>query len=88
MSVVYKADGSSESVAPEGKTFTLTQMQKIVGGLIEIVRLKDGTCLIINEEGKLVGLDYNAAATKLAREVLYGDYIVGDALHCKANQIK
>lgn len=57
MQVVY--------VEPHRKPFvseiehTLDAEQKAVGGLIEIVYNEDGTAIICNEEGKLIGLDGN-----------------------------
>ena len=57
MQVVY--------VEPHRKPFiseiehTLDAEQKAVGGLIELVYNEDGTAIICNEEGKLIGLDGN-----------------------------
>ena len=38
---------------------TLEAEQKAVGGLIEMVDNGDGTCIICNEEGKLIGMEAN-----------------------------
>lgn len=38
---------------------TLKNLQKIVGGLIEIVTLENGLVVICNEEGRLLGLPKN-----------------------------
>ena len=39
---------------------TLQAMQEAVGGLIDIVDIDDdGTCLLLNDEGKLIGLEGN-----------------------------
>lgn len=60
-------DGTHRNVIPEdGKHFTLDEMQKLVGGYIEILRNpmegKDFDA-VLNEEGKLHGLEANPAAT-------------------------
>lgn len=71
------------------RTITLEYMQDIVGGYIEILSsdqiLDDGqlVCMVINEEGKLIGLPTNVPATILAREYFglpEDDYICGMAL--------
>lgn len=55
---------------------TLEALQAEVGGYIETVRLRvDNAVMIVNEEGLLLGLPYNAAASALA-----GQPIVGTAL--------
>ena len=38
---------------------SLESMQDVVGGYIEIVPWVKGLVLVVNEEGKLLGLDYN-----------------------------
>ncbi len=43
----------------------LESKQELVGGLIEFIRLDDGSMLIFNEEGQLRGMHYNQRATKL-----------------------
>lgn len=65
--MIYYANGETKEVQPaNGVSFTLKEAQSIVGGLVEVVDLPDGRIMIINEEGKLIGLDRNEAATKLA----------------------
>jgi len=61
---------------------TLNKMQKAVGGYVEVIRLNPKQRMIINEEGKILGLRPNAQATKLFRESFPGtmDYIAGDAV--------
>lgn len=67
----------------------LAAMQELVGGMIQIIRLKKPVVLDeqtyrilgMNEEGKLSGLKFNAVATRLAGDSLsIGDIIVGDAI--------
>ena len=55
----------------------LTAMQQAVGGLIEVVRNGDGTLLVCNEEGKLLGMEGNR---RIPGDVLAGSFfVVGDA---------
>ena len=54
----------------------LTAMQQTVGGLIEVVRNGDGTLIICNEEGKLLGMEGNR---RIPGDVLAGPFfVVGD----------
>ena len=74
---IYQANGEIIPIMPkDGKFFSLKEMQSIVDGHIEIVYLQDGRLMIVNEEGKLDGLNPNPEATKLYMH----DYIVGDVL--------
>ena len=55
----------------------LSAMQQTVGGLIEVVRNGDGTLIISNEEGKLLGMEGNR---RIPGDVLAGPFfVVGDA---------
>jgi uroporphyrinogen-III decarboxylase len=75
MALILRTDSSEEEVSPaSGKTFSLEELQTIVGegtdegrGYIEIVPCKDKKHIIVlNEEGKLLGLPINARASELA----------------------
>ena len=89
MAEILKADGTRTPVEPEkGNCFHLEQLQKAVGGLIEIIHLPDGRLMVVNEEGKLEDLPLNEATTTLARGAIFdGDYIAGDAVVCDDKQI-
>ncbi len=55
----------------------LSAIQQTVGGLIEVVRNGDGTLLVCNEEGKLLGMEGNR---RIPGDVLAGPFfVVGDA---------
>ena len=87
---IYKADGTIiDNIVPEnGTDFQLGELQKIVGGYIEIVSLLDNEIMVINEEGKLIDLPINEKATELYNEVDgFYDYIVGDVLVCDNNMV-
>jgi len=66
------------------KVLSLDQLQKAVGGYIEIVRLPDGRPWgICHEEGKLEGKAFNTVATSLWYTqcgFVHGDYLVGDII--------
>ena len=83
MAEIIKTDGTRQPVQPaNGTDFKLEEMQAIVGGDIEI--------MVVNEEGKVHGLKHNPTATRIFKEnhPSLSDYIVGDVLVCKEEQIK
>ena len=56
---------------------TLEALQKAVGGYIETVRLRvDNAVMIVNEEGLLLGLPFNAVASALAGQTIVGVALV------------
>ena len=83
-SVLYESDGTSRPISPEdGKTFSLKEVQEMVGGYVQMIPLSTDRIMLINEEGKLLGLPRNDMATLVAVLVLgEGDFIVGNALVC------
>lgn len=86
--IIY-ADKEAEDYTPKnGKTFALTEMQEIVGGYIEPIRLNDGRMIIVDEDGKSKGKAVNIPATNILRRDHYTtDYIVGTAIVCDADMI-
>ena len=90
MAQIIKATGEVIEVAPKNVTdFSLEELQAIVGGWIEIVNLRDGRLLCLDEEGKLKGKERNYVATDIYRQAFpqCKDFIVGDALLCNEDQI-
>jgi hypothetical protein len=73
-------------IAPaDGRTFTLAELQAVVGGYIEAVYLPDRRIMYVNEDGKREQLPYNDAATSIAlaaRAIHSNDVIVGAAIIC------
>ena len=65
-----------------GKTFTLQELQRMVGGFIEALDLQNGFVMWLNEEGKLKGLPYNPVAHAIAMRagLPAHDYVVGNVL--------
>ena len=67
MATILYPYGTSLEVQPaNGRDFMLDELQKIVGGHIEIVSTKDNRILVLNDEAKLLGLPRNEQATALA----------------------
>ena len=91
MDRIIKVNGEVIETRPaNGKDYTLEEMQGIVGGYIEMLWSADGKeVMVLNEEGKLDGLDCNDKATEWFEEN-YGDYdyVVGDVLICDQSHVK
>ena len=91
MAKFFSADSfNGVDVSPKnGTDFTLEELQSFVGGYIEVLPLGETHLMVINEEGKLNGLPINVRATHLFRLAYEtNDCIVGNALICKASEIK
>lgn len=86
--IIY-TDKEAEDYTPKnGKTFALTEMQEIIGGYIEPIRLNDGRMIIVDEDGKSKDKAVNIPATNILRRDHYTtDYIVGTAIVCDADMI-
>lgn len=90
--LVIKPDGSKFDIMPDnGRYFVLKELQKLVGGFIELVHLPEtDQLMVVNEEGKLQHLQYNPGATR----VLYQnfpdgvDYICGWAVICDKRMMR
>ncbi len=88
MATLYHPDGTAVEIQPADPRsgFTLEEMQALVGGYIHIVTSSDGRhAVVVNEEGKLIGLPYNRRATQLAltlTDLAPSDSIVGSMLVC------
>ena len=87
--IIY-TDKEAEDYTPKnGKTFALTEMQDIVGGYVEPIRLNDGRMIIVDEDGKSKDKAVNIPATNILRRDHYTtDYIVGTAIVCDADMIE
>ena len=77
-------------------TPTLKEAQDFVGGMVECITWPNGDLLIINEEGKLMGLPLNPEATALWRMTFDNDnyitgrkdFVVGPAIYIKKRALK
>lgn len=90
MAEIIKTDGTRQPYEPaNGEYFTYEEMQQAVGGMVEIVELDDRQTMLVNEEGKLLGLPYNEEADNIFHHHFATlDYIVGDVLLCENHQIR
>jgi hypothetical protein len=69
MAKLYTVDGIVIDVLPKNrKSFSLEEMKMIVGGVVQIVPMPDGDSIVVNDEGKLIGLKINEEATKFWRD--------------------
>ena len=70
-------------------------VSKFVGGMVEVVSMPNGDLLLLNEEGKLMGLPLNEKASKLWKDTFDNDnyitgrkdYVVGPAILIKAKAL-
>ena len=87
--IIY-TDKEAEDYTPKnGKTFALTEMQEIIGGYVEPIRLNDGRMIIVDEDGKSKNKAVNIPATNiLRRDHFTTDYIVGTAIVCDADMVE
>ena len=76
-------------------TPTLKEAQDFVGGMVECIAWPNGDLLIVNEEGKLMGLPLNPEATLLWKMTFDNDnyvtgrkdIVVGPALYIKKHAL-
>ena len=72
------------------------EVSKFVGGMVECITFPNGDLLLINEEGKLIGLPLNPEATALWRSTFDNDnyvtgrkdFVVGPAILIKKKALK
>ena len=70
-------------------------VSKFVGGMVEVVQFPNGDLLLLNEEGKLMGLPLNLEATAIWRETFtkdkyafgHDDFVVGPAILIRAKAL-
>ena len=93
---ILRVSGAKEPCFPQArgreispKTFSLEELQAIVGGYIELVKLTDDVVMIVDEEGKFKDYPMNYAATALWAKCHpgYSDWIAGDVVVCSTDMI-
>ena len=88
MAKLYRVNGTVETVEPVNKTdFTLEELQKIVGGYIEVVPVFGNKLIVVDEDGRMKNYKHNKTASQLVLGQVIGD-IVGDMLLCNQDEIK
>lgn len=87
MATLINMDGSTEEVFPEnGKTFTLAEVQKLVGGYIQVFPfLIGGRQMLVDEDGLLRKLPVNSVASAMVSARMP---IVGPALLVSKSEFK
>ena len=94
MATLIKADGTQTEIQPQnGTDFSLEELQKYVGGYIQVISLRnqEDEILVLNEDGKNHHCPLNTTATELAlfnRAIFHWDCIVGDVVLCKSEEVK
>lgn len=92
--VTPTAETIREITPANGKDWTLLELYKLLGcRYIEVVHMGGGKIMVIDEEGKLRQplKPKNALATAEAhavRAIHPADYIAGDALICKSEELR
>ncbi len=93
---IIRANGQVLGVKPaNGRSFSLDEMQTIVGGYVEVIypESRTGAIMVVNEEGKLIGLPRNLMATRIWQDQAdpgsqrMADHVCGDVLLCHRTQI-
>lgn len=93
MAILITTDGQVVRVTPRnGRDYKCEELQKFVDGYFETVPLeKTDKIMVVNEEGKLLGMEYNHLATEMFNNqkaaYLGYDAIVGNALVCDRHEI-
>lgn len=93
MARIIYSNGIEKAVEPKnGTDFSLEEMRDIVGGYIEIATIRnqfgerdEDNIMVVNEEGKLMGLPVNWKASQLH---FFADLIVGDVLVCRNSEVR
>lgn len=83
--MVINHDGTTQSL-PDGE-LSLEFMQSVVGGYVKIAHIGNNMLLVCNEEGKLIGLPLNVAATTFCLAHGFNDTIVGNVIICDTTKL-
>lgn len=82
----YQNGTQASDIKPtSGMRFTLAELQRAVGGYVQIIRVpgRQKNLIAVNEDGKALNLPINILVLQWAREMKAihpGDWIVGDAV--------
>lgn len=84
MAIIIKTNGETEHTEPSnGSVFTLEELQKAVGGYIQIIPIttgeQSGRLMVVDEEGKLkTDAQLNTEASRTAGQQIVGQVIIID----------
>lgn len=89
MATLIRSSGERLDLIPANDLFECEELQRAVGGYIDMLTLPDSSVLVFNDDGKLIGLPYNEEATRLARlaGIMPSDYVVGDVVLCSEREL-
>jgi hypothetical protein len=80
--MLYQPDGRTKQIQPAGTHWSVAELQALVGGNPEVVSTVDQKFMVINDEGKLLGLELNIPATRIylhgRKDVIMGNAVVVD----------
>lgn len=80
MAYVLKADGTAWEQKPRNEVaFTPPEIQVLVHGDIEVIKLPWHGLMFVNEEGVLLGLPWNVKASGVAEQRIVGDVLLGES---------
>jgi hypothetical protein len=74
-----KASGEETRLFPNGKKWSLKEMQNKVGGYVEMIfrtSMSQDYVMVVNEEGRLCGLPVNQQASEVAGRMIVGDVLI------------
>lgn len=83
---LIKPDGTQETLE---RKMSFEEAQKIVGGYVQVVKARDAKlCLLVNEDGIMLGLPHNKTATPLVHPQVWCSGIRGNALVVKSKTMR
>lgn len=74
-----KASGEETRLFPNGKQWSLKEMQEKVGGYVEMIfrtSMSQDYVMVANEEGRLHHLPVNQKASEVAGQMIVGDVLI------------
>lgn len=84
--ILTMPDGDMRVVSPEnGRTFSLEELQAMVGGHIEVCPSAhiEGLIAVVDDDGVLKGCEYNASAS-----AVIGYRLCGNAILCDTDMVE
>ena len=91
MAKLIKTDGTVTTVTPvNGSDFKAEEIHNLIGGHFEMIPLDNNACMLVDDNGKISGKEYNFDATQVAKERAtdpFSDYVAGDALVCEEGEV-
>lgn len=89
MGTWIKTDGRAIDVTPlDGQSFSLQEIQSMVGDICDVLRTRDGKIMYVHDEGLLLNLPRNFRAEQLVDPARYNITfgLRGDVLVCEKGE--